>query len=248
MCGEKKISREDLTFRKFFDQAFDIITHFDSKIWRSVYLLFSKPGFLVTEHLEGRRVKYAKPIQLFLVINVIYFLALNYIGFDEVTNPLKDHMNNFFYGDIATTLVNEKIENKNITFTEYDNKFYDEIYVESKLLIIFMIPLLALWFLLIFFRKDILYYEQLIFATYFFCFILLFYTFFINILESVFDTNTEEIIVLLASAIYLFFSIRKIHKLSISQILLKTLLSVIGLVLVVSLFRFLIFLTVYYTS
>ncbi|MDQ3021716.1 MAG: DUF3667 domain-containing protein [Bacteroidota bacterium] len=248
VCGEKKVSRLDFTVKKFVEQAIDVVTHFDSKIWRSIYLLFRKPGFLVSEHLEGRRIKYAKPIQLFFVINVIYFLVLNKIGFDEITNPLSDHMNNIFYGKIATSIVNGKIAEKNITFSRYADDFYNETYAESKLLIILMIPVLALWFKLIFQRYNKLYYEHLIFSTYFFCFILLFYTFFINTFEYVFNPAFAEIIIIIVSAVYLYFSISHVYKFSQSKIILNAILSVIGLVIIVSLFRFLIFLTVYYTA
>lgn len=267
-CGEKKIFKEELTFKNFITQSFDIITHFDSKMWKSVRLLITKPGLLVTENREGRRVRYAKPIQLFFVINVIYFFFLSYleVGFDAVTNRSSEHMNNLFYGNIATSMVNEKIKEKNIPFEQYDEKFYDEIYVESKLLIIFMIPIFALCLKLIYRKQDILYYWHLVFSTYFFCFILLFYTFILNAfvytvlyktplsnyIESVISYNVlelvAEIIVLILAAIYLFFSIRQVYKESFAQTLLKTFLSVIGLVITFNLFKFLIFLAVYYTT
>lgn len=246
-CGEKKISLDDFTVKKFTEQAFEIVTHFDSKILKSVYHLFSKPGFLVTEHLKGRRVSYAKPFQLFFVINVVYFLVLNYIGFDEVTNQINDHMNNPFYGKLATTMVNEELAKKNISYEKYDEEFYNEIYVESKLLIVLMIPLFALWYKLILFKENRLYYEHLIFSTYFFCFILFFYTFFLNIFQDVFDTNVAEIIVIIVSSLYLYFSIRHVYKYSFVKTLGFTFLSVIGLIITVTIFRFFIFLTVYYT-
>lgn len=267
-CGEKKISKDDLTVKNFIGQTIDIFTHFDSKIFKSLILLLKKPGFLVSENIEGRRVKYAKPIQLFFIINIIYFFFLSYldVGFDAVTNRSSEHMDNLLYGHIATSLVNEKIKEKNIPFEEYDNNFYDEIYIESKLLIIFMIPIFALWFKLIYRKQKILYYEHLVFSTYFFCFILLFYTFILNAvvypviyktplsnyIEPVISYDTlelvAEIIVLILAAVYLFFSIRQVYKESLQQTLLKTFLSLIGLIVTFNLFKFLIFLAVFYTT
>ncbi len=268
VCGEKKINPEELTFKHFFNQSFEIITHYDSRVLRSVYHVFRKPGFLVTENLEGRRVRYAKPIQLFFLINIIYFFVLSFIeiGFDAVTNRATDHMENFFYGGYASSLVNEKVTEKNIPLEEYDEKFYNEIYVESKLLIIFMIPLYALWLKLIYLKKNILYYEHLIFATYFFCFILLFYTLVLNVVVYPLIYNTQflhggaelidynsgelmaELTVLIFAAVYLFFAIKQVHKQSAGQTLFKTFLAVIGLVLTFNVFKFLIFLTAFYTT
>jgi Protein of unknown function (DUF3667) len=267
-CGEKKLSRVDLTLKKFISQAFDVITHFDSRMWKTVYLLLRKPGFLVTENLDGRRVNYAKPIQLFFVLNVIYFIVLGHIevGFDAVTNRAEEHMSNFLYGNLVTPMVNKKIKEENISPEQYYEKFYNEIYVESRLFIILMIPLLALWFKLIYLRKDILYYEHLVFSTYYFCFVLLFYTFFLNAIiypllyktslfgnfDSVFEYESAEVaaelIVLTASAIYIYFALKQVYKESIAQTLAKTFLSLIGLILTFNLFRFLIFLAVYYST
>ena len=45
-CGEKKPSASDLSLRHFFTHALGDFFHFDSKIFSSFRLLFTKPGFL----------------------------------------------------------------------------------------------------------------------------------------------------------------------------------------------------------
>ena len=260
-CGEKKLSREDFTVKNFIEQAVDVFTHFDSKIIKSAYLLVIKPGFVTSEYLAGRRVKYAKPVQLFFVLNIIYFVILNYAGYDTVTNPLTDHMTNPFYGQIATSMVSNKIAEQNISFEKYDNKFYDVVYVHSRVLLILMIPLFALVLKVIYIRQDRLYYEHLVFSTYFFCFVLIFYSFFLNILYySVYflteydlkfnsiidiDDTTAAFIYLFLFAVYLYISLKQVYKNSTGQTFLETLLAMLGLTAVVTIYNFILFLTVF---
>lgn len=45
----------------------------DGKILQSVKLLFTRPGFLTREYVEGRRIRYISPLRLYLVFSVAYF-------------------------------------------------------------------------------------------------------------------------------------------------------------------------------
>jgi len=76
-CGEKKIVPErDFSVTKFLTQTVGHIVHFDSKLLRTCWLLFSKPGFLTTEWIAGRRVRYMKPWQLFVVAGLLFYFFL----------------------------------------------------------------------------------------------------------------------------------------------------------------------------
>src|SRR6476469_3259094 len=67
ICGEKIYHEHDKRFAHFIEEAFHFTTHFDSKIFRSFWLIFSKPGFLAQEFALGRRKKYFSPVSLFMV-------------------------------------------------------------------------------------------------------------------------------------------------------------------------------------
>lgn len=76
-CGEKKIVPErDFSIRKFLHQTLGHFIHFDSKLLRTCWLLFSKPGFLTAEWIAGRRVGYMKPLQLFVVASLLFYFFL----------------------------------------------------------------------------------------------------------------------------------------------------------------------------
>ena len=73
-CGEKVLLAEDRSFKTFVSNILIAITFADSKLVTTMWLVISKPGFISDEYAGGRRVKYLRPISLFFVFNLIYFL------------------------------------------------------------------------------------------------------------------------------------------------------------------------------
>lgn len=74
-CGQATVEGENLL--TFFKQFLKDYFTFDSKIFRSIGPLFTKPGWLTLEYLEGRRVKYIPPLRLFIFSSIIFFLFLS---------------------------------------------------------------------------------------------------------------------------------------------------------------------------
>ncbi|MBS1490601.1 MAG: DUF3667 domain-containing protein [Bacteroidetes bacterium] len=72
-CGEKVLVARDRSFRHFLNTFLISITFADSSIIKSIWFVVSKPGFLATEFVEGRRVRYLNPLSFFLVLNLVYF-------------------------------------------------------------------------------------------------------------------------------------------------------------------------------
>jgi len=72
----------------FAGEAFESITHADSRLWRTLWFLLSRPGFLTREFFEGRRIRYLPPFRLYLVISLLFFLVAN---LPEARSPLKAH-------------------------------------------------------------------------------------------------------------------------------------------------------------
>lgn len=74
LCGEKVLVPQDRSFRTFLSNILIAITFADSKFIKTLWLVVKKPGFISWEFAEGRRVKYLRPLSLFFVLNLIYFL------------------------------------------------------------------------------------------------------------------------------------------------------------------------------
>jgi len=63
------------TVAHFAAEAFESISHADSRLWRTLLYLLTRPGFLTREFFAGRRVSYLPPFRLYLVISVLFFLV-----------------------------------------------------------------------------------------------------------------------------------------------------------------------------
>ena len=73
-CGQDQ--RADRSVRAllagFIDDALDV----DARLWRSLRLLLTRPGFLTAEHAAGRRVRYLPPVRLYLIGSVVFFTMI----------------------------------------------------------------------------------------------------------------------------------------------------------------------------
>jgi Protein of unknown function (DUF3667) len=72
-CGQRNEPHIH-TVAHFAGEAFESISHADSRLWRTLWYLLSRPGFLTQEFFAGRRVAYLPPFRLYLVLSVLLFL------------------------------------------------------------------------------------------------------------------------------------------------------------------------------
>jgi hypothetical protein len=72
-CGQRHEPHVH-TVAHFAGEAFESVSHADSRLWRTLWYLLARPGFLTKEFFAGRRVRYLPPFRLYLVLSVIFFL------------------------------------------------------------------------------------------------------------------------------------------------------------------------------
>jgi Protein of unknown function (DUF3667) len=60
------------------------ILHFDSKGWRTLPMLFFRPGRLTREYVEGKRARYVAPFAMFLFTVFVMYFTFAFIGAPEV--------------------------------------------------------------------------------------------------------------------------------------------------------------------
>ena len=58
----------------FASEAFESVTHADSRLWRTLWFLLAKPGYLTRQFFDGKRASYLPPFRLYLVISVAFFV------------------------------------------------------------------------------------------------------------------------------------------------------------------------------
>ncbi|HWP95158.1 MAG TPA: DUF4286 family protein [Gammaproteobacteria bacterium] len=50
--------------------------NFDSRLWRSLWPLVARPGFLTVEYVAGRRMRYIPPVRLYLFVSLLFFALM----------------------------------------------------------------------------------------------------------------------------------------------------------------------------
>lgn len=56
------------------------VLHFDGKVWTTLPLLATRPGFLTRDYIAGRRARYVSPFALFLLTIFLTFLVFSFGG------------------------------------------------------------------------------------------------------------------------------------------------------------------------
>jgi len=77
-CGQK-FAPWNPTLGDFLHDLSHELLHLDGKIFRSVRLLVTRPGFLTRELFAGRRSPYVSPIRLYLTFSIVFFVALHFV-------------------------------------------------------------------------------------------------------------------------------------------------------------------------
>lgn len=81
-CGQKNRTVKRPLFN-LLSEVSHAVFELDGKAYRTVFFLFTKPGFLSREYIEGRRVSYTPPLRLFLVLSILLFFVISLNTFIE---------------------------------------------------------------------------------------------------------------------------------------------------------------------
>ncbi|HEX2617450.1 MAG TPA: DUF3667 domain-containing protein [Flavobacteriales bacterium] len=76
-CGQENHDLR-VPFRHFAYEFVESFTHFDTKAWSTLKMIFTKPGQLTKDFVEGKRARYVKPAQFYVFVSVIFYALLSY--------------------------------------------------------------------------------------------------------------------------------------------------------------------------
>jgi hypothetical protein len=158
-CGEKVLSDHDHSLWHFISEWFELFFHFDSKFLRTVKLLVIKPGFLTTEYWIGRRVRYMKPFQLLIFLNILYFVSAYvsaHLGFSaRVMFPtLGELITNRVYSHWLAYVVQARQAGPPADWQVYQQSFDNHLEQFAKSMVVFLVPMLALILKLLYLRAK----------------------------------------------------------------------------------------------
>ena len=168
-CGQKKEHKHDVTLWHFFMHSLHEFTHLDSRFYKTVKYLISKPGYLVEEYIAGHKKQYINPVRLFIIVNLLYLLLT---GVDTFTTPLETHVHDKFR-NIVQPLVASKLKQTGLSFKEYAKQFDEKTKGQAEMLIVLMAFAFSVVMSLLYYRQRRYFLEHLIFSFNFYSVILL---------------------------------------------------------------------------
>ena len=78
-CGQET-AQGSRSFAQYFHESMTRAAMGRSRLWQTLSKLLFSPGALTVEHKAGRRARYFRPLQLYLLTSVIVFAAVQFFG------------------------------------------------------------------------------------------------------------------------------------------------------------------------
>lgn len=150
--GQQAPGPDDYSIRAHIAELTDGIASRNGRALQTLATLAARPGVLTADHLAGRRARYLKPLQLFLLVNVLLFVAAPQVPLFSYS--LEKYVR---YAPpsptLASSLVRRAVAERGMTREAYTQAFDARVDAQRKTLIILFVPALALLLRLLFARR-----------------------------------------------------------------------------------------------
>lgn len=116
-----------------------------AKTYHSFQTLLLKPGTLTREYVRGGRLRYLHPLQLFLIVNLLFFLVLSFMPVPGLSTPFRTQLYQQAYSGAVRTAVRDRfLEMDSVAFQQFESRFDRRSETQAKALVILLVPLFAL--------------------------------------------------------------------------------------------------------
>jgi hypothetical protein len=161
-CGEKVYTDKDRTMAHLVEEGVHFFTHFEGTFFTTIKYIFTRPGKLSEDYCFGRRKTLFKPMSLFFLLVLIYLL---FPVFEGLNMRLFYHLESNFYGEYATRKAEAISQSHGWTSEQLSEAFQKKSEKASKFLLMVLLPLTALYFWALTFRKRKFFFDQMVFST-----------------------------------------------------------------------------------
>jgi len=164
-CGQHVRDNTDRSLGRLLVEFFGNIFFLDNRFFLSIWYLVRFPGRMTVEFLDGKRRKFISPITLFLFLNLIYFFVN---PLSDYSLTLQDQIYSQPYSDLIKESVHLKLQKEGLDEQSYGIIYQNASDNIAKSIMILNVPIIAIFILLMAFKKRPFYFDSLIFSFHFF--------------------------------------------------------------------------------
>lgn len=254
-CGQENLELHD----NFFHMAVHVVVdyfHFDSKFFRTLIPLFTKPGFLTREYWRGRRASYVPPVRLFIFVTIVFMIVtgifynrygdrlrrelvkptFTFGGYDSAAIfSMPDTLQVAMLTGAKTMTTGKELKERYAQeFLEVDklHASVDFFFSSLKYVTFLLLPVYALYFKLLYFRRRTYYIDQVIYTMHLQAFVyIIFCVIFLLSLLIPRLYELASLLILLVLFLYLMISLHRLYRQQWWKTLLKSMLAMFALVM-----------------
>ncbi|HRJ29848.1 MAG TPA: DUF3667 domain-containing protein [Cyclobacteriaceae bacterium] len=157
-CGEKVLSPDEKSFRHFLSNVLNAFTFIDSKFYKTLRLMLLKPGYVSAQVIDGIRVPYIRPLSMFFIVNLFYFL---FTVSDTYNSRLYSQMNLMPYSSVTKKIVEQKIKAEKISIDAFRVNYEQQSTSLAKLLLIIFVLFTGLCIALFNIKSNKYFYDHI---------------------------------------------------------------------------------------
>jgi hypothetical protein len=259
ICGEKILETKDRTFRTFLSNILLTITFTDNKFLKTFWMVISNPGFLSKEYVEGRRVNYLRPLQLFFILNLIYFL---FPLLQLFNTSLRTQMNFRTHSAIVKQMVFSEIGKDSFALRGYELMYNDKSNSLAKLMIIVFVIVASFPMMMIYRKRNRFFTDHIALAVELTAFNLAVNAIMLSLFlmglssalhmthlgwEKYLNDTTLTIIFVVTNTYFLFAAARTFYNQRGWILIIKVVLGLLGLFVALEVYRFILFLITFWS-
>ncbi len=158
-CGEKIPEPGEKSIRSFLAGLMNAITSLDGKFLRTLKIMLKKPGEVSYHYMNGKRVPFYKPMSMFFIANLIYFLFPLY---NSLNSSLYVQMNMLPHSKFATELVQQRIAVDKIDFDTFQIQYNQQSTSMAKMVLVLLVIYFSIPLTLVNYTRRMFYSDHLL--------------------------------------------------------------------------------------
>jgi hypothetical protein len=204
-CGQKRTSVNDKSISTLATHFLEEMFTWDSKFFRSVKYLLTRPGYLTHEYVSARIVNYVSPLKMFLFSSLVIFFALVNSDPDQYSGLVTEGGEDDLMQEIILGQESSSDKSKELFADEFNDQFNDNITLYIFVIMFFFSVFLKLVYL----PKNYYYSEHIVFTLHFFTFVL--WCFLFALIFQNFGDWTILFFLYIVPGFYLLISIKRVY-------------------------------------